>query len=456
MMTQMIPNQLPLQYQPRQATIKWKPFSKKWKDYIHKGFKSKMSVAEGSVRSGKTIANCIIACDFLERCPDKLHLVTGSTIANAKLNIGDSNGYGLEHLFRGRCRWGKYKDNEALYINTLTGEKILIFAGGGKADSYKKILGNSYGLWIATEINLHFDSDDSRVSFIKTAMGRQLASIESKILWDFNPCAPTHPIYSNYVDKYKIINYLGGYNYQHFTLMDNLSITPERLEEIMQTYEVGSLWYRRDILGERCIAQGLCYEYFANNTKEFIVKDDYKKNEIIKITVGVDFGGSLSATTFVASGITKNYEEVVILYAKRITRELNPIALESEYIQFCHEVYDGYKLFFITRCDSAEQILIRGLRTAQIANALTTTILNAIKSSIINRIRFFNRLISSKRVKICERCKDVMVDALSNASWDPNKPDERLDIVGFKNPVDLLDAMEYSLEEDMRMLIEVG
>ena len=172
---------------------------------------------------------------------------------------------------------GKYKDNEALYINTLTGEKILIFAGGGKADSYKKILGNSYGLWIATEINLHFDSDDSRVSFIKTAMGRQLASIESKILWDFNPCAPTHPIYSNYVDKYKIINYLGGYNYQHFTLMDNLSITPERLEEIMQTYEVGSLWYRRDILGERCIAQGLCYEYFANNTKEFIVKDDYKK-----------------------------------------------------------------------------------------------------------------------------------------------------------------------------------
>ena len=100
---------------------------------------------------------------------------------------------------------GSTKIMKRLYINTLT--KILIFAGGGKADSYKKILGNSYGLWIATEINLHFDSDDSRVSFIKTAMGRQLASIESKILWDFNPCAPTHPIYSNYVDKYKIILY---------------------------------------------------------------------------------------------------------------------------------------------------------------------------------------------------------------------------------------------------------
>lgn len=39
---------------------------------------------------------------------------------------------------------GKYKDNEALYINTQTGEKVVIFAGGGQADSYKRILGNSY------------------------------------------------------------------------------------------------------------------------------------------------------------------------------------------------------------------------------------------------------------------------------------------------------------------------
>ncbi|NCA80625.1 MAG: hypothetical protein EOM76_10670 [Sphingobacteriia bacterium] len=93
---------------------------------------------------------------------------------------------------------------------------------------------------------------------------------------------------------------------------------------------------------------------------------------------------------------------------------------------------------------------------AQANNALPTTILNAIKSSIINRIRFINRLASSKRLKICERCKDVMVDALSNASWNPDKPDERLDIVGYNNPVDILDALEYSLEEDMKLLIQMG
>jgi formylmethanofuran dehydrogenase subunit E len=64
-----------------------------------------MNVAEGAIRSGKTIDHCIIAAMYLEECPDKIHLATGSTLGNAKLNIGVCNGFGLENLFRGRCKW---------------------------------------------------------------------------------------------------------------------------------------------------------------------------------------------------------------------------------------------------------------------------------------------------------------------------------------------------------------
>ena len=123
-------------------------------------------------------------------------MASGSTLANAKLNIGECNGYGLEHQFKGRCKWGKFKDNEALFINTKAGQKIVIFVGGGKADSYKKILGNSYGLWIATEINEHYDADDSKTSFIKVAFARQLASDNPKWFWDLNPGNPNDTIYS--------------------------------------------------------------------------------------------------------------------------------------------------------------------------------------------------------------------------------------------------------------------
>lgn len=243
--------------------IDWKPFSKKHKDYIKNALSNKMNVAEGAIRSGKTIDHCIIAAMYLEVCPDKIHLATGATIGNAKLNIGVCNGYGLENLFRGRCKWGKYKDNEALYINTQTGQKIVIFTGAGKADSYKRILGNSYGLWIATEINEHYDCDDSRTSFIKVAFGRQVAAVQPLVLWDLNPCNPTHRIYTDYIDRYKT-QYVGGYQYEHFTIADNLSITPERFREIESQYVPGSIWYRRDILGERCIAEGLIYPMFES------------------------------------------------------------------------------------------------------------------------------------------------------------------------------------------------
>ena len=159
------------------ATIPWGAFSGKHKRYIRAALKNRMCVAEGAIRSGKTIDHCIIAAAYLEQSPDRFHLASGSTIGNAKLNIGVCNGFGLENLFRGRCRWGKYRDNEALFIRTQTGEKVVIFVGGAKADSYKRILGNSYGLWIATEINEHYDCSDSRISFVKVATGRQLAAV---------------------------------------------------------------------------------------------------------------------------------------------------------------------------------------------------------------------------------------------------------------------------------------
>ena len=239
--------------------IEWAPFSEKHKHYINHALHNKMNVAEGAIRSGKTIDNCIIAAMYLEKCRDTIHLASGSTLGNAKLNIGVCNGFGLENLFRGRCKWGKYRDNDALFIGTQTGDKVVIFVGGSKSNAYQRILGNSYGLWIATEINEHYDSDDSRTSFIKVAFGRQAAAKDPLVLWDLNPCYPAHSIYKNYIDAY-LEEYVGGYQYQHFVMADNLSISDERKREIESQYVKGSIWYRRDILGERCIAEGLVYQ----------------------------------------------------------------------------------------------------------------------------------------------------------------------------------------------------
>lgn len=435
------------------ATIDWKPFSQKHKNYIMQALRSKMSVAEGSVRSGKTIDNCIIACIYLEKCSDKIHLASGSTIANAKMNIGDCNGFGLEHLFRGRCRWGKYKDNEALYLNTQTGQKIVIFAGGGKADSFKKILGNSFGLWIATEINQHYDSENND-SFIKVAFSRQLAAIEPMVLWDLNPSAPKHPIYTSYIDKYKT-DFEGGYNYQHFTLRDNLAITDRRRREIESQYDKKSIWYKRDILGIRCTPEGAIYEPFVNDPDSFLLKRE-EMPPLIMVEVGIDFGGNLSKNTFVAVGYTKGFRDVIVLESWRILDNVDDEGLKNRFIKFAHGIYNKYSKAFDSNYDNAEPVLGRGLGTACVRAGCRTNVRPCIKIPILQRIRLVTSLMAQHRFWLLDHngVTQTTYDALYEAVWDADKVDTRLD--DGTSDIDTLDAMEYAMEKHHTDLINGG
>lgn len=253
-------------------------FGPKHQGYIQRAAASIVSVAEGAVRAGKTIDNITAFAYMLERgVPDRIHLVTGSTVGTAKLNVGDANGFGLEHVFRGRCRWTNYKNNEALIVKVRGREYVIIFAGGGKADSYKRIRGNSYGMWLATEINLHHES------MIREAFNRQLAAKVRRVLWDLNPINPNAWIYRDYIDRFPE-TFAGAYNYEHFTIFDNASIPIERIEEIERQYVPGSIWYRRDIEGERCIAEGLVYPMH-----EEAIEDTYQGPRLDYV-ISIDYG----------------------------------------------------------------------------------------------------------------------------------------------------------------------
>lgn len=253
-------------------------FGDKHKAYIRDAIYSTVSVAEGAVRAGKTIDNITAFAYMLEMgVPDRIHLVTGATVGTAKLNIGDANGYGLEYIFRGRCRWTKYKNNEALIVKSRGREYVIVFVGAALANSYKRIRGNSYGMWLATEINLHHEET------IKEAFNRQLAAKVRRVFWDLNPINPGNWIYKEYIDQFEEM-FPGSYNYEHFTIFDNASISPDRIEEIKRQYVPGSIWYRRDIEGERCIAEGLVYPMY-----EEALEAPYD-GVLIDYVISIDYG----------------------------------------------------------------------------------------------------------------------------------------------------------------------
>lgn len=442
-------------------TIEWGALSQKHIDYIKRGTQSEINVAEGAIRSGKTLSNILLFQIYLETCPDKIHLASGSTLPNAKLNIGVCNGFGLENLFRGRCRWGKYKDNEALYIQTKTGEKVVIFTGGGKADSYKKILGNSYGGWIATEINEHYDSDDSRVSFIKVAMGRQIAAKQPFILWDMNPCNPNHSIYKNYVDAYAE-TYGDKYNYQHFTLFDNATMTQTMIDAVMKKYTKGTMWYRRDIDGERCIAQGLIYQQFADNPEQFIVDDEWlDAHPIWYGIIGVDFGGNKSASAFNFTGFTRGYKYIVTIreyyykeYDNKSGKQMTPGEQEQRFCDFVREVQSRYKCYEAF-CDSEAQTMIIGFKSAVMKAHIPIEIRNARKGEINDRIALYVSLQAQGRYKIHNSCVHTS-EGFSQAVWDDKKKTEDVRKDDGTTNIDSLDAQEYSTESVSKDILYLG
>ena len=430
-------------------------FSDKHMEYIRRCRDCTYNIAEGAVRAGKTVDNVIAFCKELRDTPDKLHLATASTAATAKLIIGDCNGFGVEHYFRGQCRWGKYKGNEALKIRgkfTNYEEKIVMFVGGGKSDSYKKIRGSSIGMWIATEVDLHHEET------IREAITRQAAAQRRKIFWDLNPCTPGALIYRDYINKYAKKadegKLLGGYNYGHFTIMDNINITDEQREEFISQYDVNTAEYRRKILGIRCPADGVIFKTFADDPDKFI--DDIKPKNIRFISIGIDFGGNGSKTTFVATAVIGNFESLCVIADHKIEGgkgTIDPDMINKELFAF----YEYLKYEFpraripYVFCDCAEQTLINGVRSYFERRGVSTEVADSYKGKINDRIYALNGLMSQKRFRVCSWCKNV-INSLCTQVWDIKKGNEDVRLDDGTCDIDTADALEYSFSRFINYL----
>lgn len=427
------------------------PFTKNQIQWLKKTIdnKSWFNVSEGGKRAGKNILGVIGFCTLLETHPDKLHLVAGVSIATAKLNIVDCNGLGLLNYFKGRCRQGEYQNRDCLYIQTKTGEKIVLISGGGKSSDARLIKGNTYGIAYITEAN------ECNPEFIKEVFDRTMASSNRKIIHDLNPKSPTDVYYTdvlNYHEQQQKLDANYGFNYGHFTIADNLSITDEQLKKILKTYNKDDLWYKRDILGLRIQAEGIIYRTFLENIDKYVIpRTRLSEFSINSIIYGVDFGGTGSATTFVCTAIANGYKDVIVLKSERHTQELEPEILENLFNEFVNCCFDEYNIVGYTYADSAEQVLIRGMRNSVELNGVQTIVKNAIKMPILDRIRLVVKLIGTHRFWVLDECSSV-IKALSTAMWNPKKNDERLD--NGTTDIDTLDALEYSIEPNYKYLVD--
>lgn len=433
----------------------YSPLCKKQTQYIKRSLNSWLNVAEGGKRAGKNITNLISWATTLDIHPDKIHLAAGVSQSAAMMNIIDSDGYGLQHIFEGRCRMGQYNGRDALLLQTQTGEKAIVIAGGGDSRSASLIKGMSLGTAYITEAN------ECHETFVEEVIDRTLASKKRQLFFDLNPKPPRHWFYTdilNYQDELREQGRNPGYNYGHFTIADNRSIPPDKLKIELDKYDKASIWYQRDILGKRIAASGRIYTSYSYDDVA-IKPEDIRRMKFQELTVGVDVGGT-DATVATLTGLTRNWREAVhidgmyhkqgidnkmdsSLYAKMIVEWLIPWT----------KIYPAIGTIFV---DSANKLFIGDLRHELDRRGLQRYVVRGFDKSdgILERIELTCMLLAQGRYKINSRLSKWH-EAMQNAVWDDSQFEKgewvRLDDGSY--PVDCLDSAEYSLYPLKRFLL---
>ena len=393
------------------------PFTRNQTQYLRRSLESWYNVAEGGKRGGKNVLQVLAFCIALQTHPNKLHLVAGVSQTTAKLNILDCDGFGLINFFDGDCRQGKYNDRSCLYINTPGGEKIILISGGGKDGDEKYIKGNTYGMAYVTEAN------ECHPNFIQEVFDRTLSSADRKIFHDLNPKDPKHWYYIDVLDFHEIrqkANLQYGYNYGHFTIADNLSINDEKLKKILSTYQKGTVWYERDILGKRKSAKGIIFPDFAADALPHIISLEKLPKSFQSVEVGFDIGGNGSAYALTCTAQGYDGIQYKLKAQKRQADSMSMSDVERFVVEFCEYVEKKYKVNIdIINCDHVDVII------NTINDNTPYRAAKCYKPPVADRVFLYSRLLNLKKVKFVEKECDDLIDEMQSLVFDPKASDAR-------------------------------
>ncbi|MDO4174544.1 MAG: PBSX family phage terminase large subunit [Eubacteriales bacterium] len=428
----------------KSKAFEFKPFSPKQRQLIH-WWRDKcphsdcdMIIADGAIRSGKTIA-CI--CSFLiwslEVFDGQNFILAGKTIGSLKKNV-------IGPMLQVLTAWGipyHYVRSGENYIE-IGANTYYLYDANNEA-SQDRLQGLTAAGAYADEAALF-----SR-NFIEQMIGR--CSVEgSKVYMNCNPAAPSHYLNVDYIKRAKEMHIY----HLHFTMDDNLTLSPKTKDKYRRMFT--GVFYKRFILGEWAATDGLIYQQFADEKERYLI--DVPPDDIMYTVIGLDFGGSKSAHAITLTGFTAGFKRVVILdeYYHNNVKDgrLSPTQLEAAFVDFVRRAKSKYKVYEAF-CDSAEQTLIEGLTVAAIRARLGIEVQNAVKGPINDRIAFYNSLIAQDRFKVMRHCT-AHIKALEEAVYDDSKPVKDIRLDDGTTDIDSLDSMEYSTETVQEDILYLG
>nr|DAO76619.1 MAG TPA: large terminase [Caudoviricetes sp.] len=232
------------------ASFQFKPFSRKQKKILTWWLNESpycdydMIIADGSIRSGKTVSMVDSFIMWAQTCfRGEAFIIAGRSVGSLKRNI-------LRPLFQILNAKGiSYEYNRSENIIRVGSNTFYCFGASNEA-SQDVLQGLTAAGALADEAALFPQS------FINQMIGR--CSVEGSKVWmNCNPDSPYHHIKTEFIDKAEEKKIL----HLHFTLDDNLSLSERVKERYKRMYS--GLWYKRFILGLWVMAEGIIYDMFS-------------------------------------------------------------------------------------------------------------------------------------------------------------------------------------------------
>lgn len=348
-------------------------------------------IADGSIRSGKTICMTIgFVLWSMATFQNQMFAICGKTVESLRRNIIMQMRDWIPEEFSIQEKRSENK----IVITDCTGKQNTYFVFGGKDESsYSLIQGITLAGVLMDEVAL------MPKSFVDQAAAR--CSVAGSKLWfNCNPAGPEHWFYKDWVQQTEKMNAL----HIHFTMDDNNALDPEIKARYERMYT--GVFYRRYILGEWCLAEGLVYDFFD---KAVHVTDQIPEDG--EYYISIDYG---TMNPFSAGLWCLNGDKAVRVKEYYYNgRESLVQRTDEEYCDDVARLAEGYEIRKVVVDPSAASFIAalrqRGFRVIKA------------KNEVIDGIRRTAVYLKDGNIKIGSGCKDA-INEFGLYSWDSNSP----------------------------------
>lgn len=368
----------------------------------------RINILEGSVRSGKTYISLVLWMLYVAAMPERgAYFMCAKTLYALKRNCLDllCELAGPHFSFSLSSKEGR-----------LFGRKLYL-EGACDARAEAKIRG-------LTLAGAYCDELSQMPEDYFSMLLSRLSVPGAKVLATTNPDSPMHWLMRDYLERKEQLDLLSV----KFLLEDNVFLDPEYVRRLKAEYQ--GVFYRRFILGQWCVAEGLVYDltgidYLADRVPPLQGGQEYR------YYISVDYGTlnpcsmGLWAVDF-AEGTA--YRAAEYYYSGRAERRQKT---DEEYYTALEELAGDRMIEYVVVDPSAASFLETIRRHGRFA-------VRKANNAVLPGIRTVAALFQAGRLKLCRNCKDAIRE-LSLYSWDPQAPEDRV----LKEHDHAMDDMRY-------------